>query len=640
MEKYLAELNDDQRAATTAIDGPLLVVAGAGAGKTKTLTYRMLYMIQNGIPARTILGITFTNKAAAEMRERMQLLLNVSPFDYAATPLLCTFHSLGVRLLREHGHHVGYGKQFSILDRDDALDLIKDAYEREGVNPKELDPKATQSRISRVRGDGQTFADMAEGNYRDELIARIGERYEALKKESQSVDFDDLIRLPYEIIRDNADVRAWCHKQWSHIHVDEFQDTSKLQYELVKLLVGDKHNICVVGDSDQNIYSWRGAEIRNILNFERDFPGTRIVTLGINYRSTDTIVAASNAVIEKNTLRIPKDIRAFKSEGERICMYGAMSEYDEGRFVVEKIRQALRDGVHLSEMAILYRQHFQSRVLEGACIESTIPYAVVGTKFFERREIKEALAYVRAAFNRASFADYKRIYTTPKRGIGKVALAHILSGSISSLAASAKNGYDAVQKALASIGNANKNAPSEVMRKTLEASGLLNLYKDMGGEEGTERLLNLEELVSFAKRYDNLPENQFDAMLDDIALMSDADERDEKKDAVSMMTIHAAKGLEFKRVFVVGLEQGLFPAERMAKNVEEREEERRLMYVAMTRAKEMLYLTYAATRTIYGKQGWQTPSEFLADIPPEYVCYDGNSDPSDASHVKTVYLDW
>ncbi|MBI5457629.1 UvrD-helicase domain-containing protein [Candidatus Kaiserbacteria bacterium] len=630
---YLEGLNAAQKEAVLHINGPLLIVAGAGAGKTKTIAHRIAHLVEEGIPASSILAVTFTNKAAEEMRQRIRSLLSAGdlpaeasaqagmrdrvrtllPHRAGGLPFVATFHSLGVRLLREFHEEVGVPRGFSIWDRDDSLRSVKAELKR--LDTEEWTPRQILGAISREKGGGKSLAEYREhaSTRREQAVALIWERYEQALAAEDSLDFDDLLVRTLTLVRGSARTLSLLQNRWHYIIVDEYQDTSNVQYELMKLLSGERRNMCVVGDLDQCIYTWRQAELENLLSFERVFPNVKVVRLEQNYRSTRTIIAAANAVIEKNTNRIPKTLFSENETGDPITMHGALDERHEAWFVVEQAATLIDGGVPPNEIAVLYRENSQSRVLEEAFLHAGLPYRVLGTRFFERKEVKDVLSYLRAALNPKGKGDLARIIGVPPRGIGRVTLEKMFSGQ-SLGAASAK--VAAFEATIAAIRHAiNTVNASEAVRFCIEASGIQKMY---GGktEEDAERLGNVRELANLAAKYESdEPPMGIERLLEEAALQSEQDELDMERDkgGISLMTVHAAKGLEFDAVFVVGLEQGLFPS---LHNDEARdpEEERRLFYVALTRARKHLFLSYAYERSKYGTREGTMPSEFLSDI--------------------------
>lgn len=629
--EHLNGLNPRQKEAVLVTDGPLLIIAGAGAGKTKTITHRIAHLIHTGVAPRHILAVTFTNKAAAEMRERVHKLLthtaeNSSNETFRGMPLLTTFHALGARLLREFHEEAGLPRGFVIWDRDDSTRALKRLLE--GLGMGDTTPRSVLSAISRKKGDGMS-AHEYEGEtktYREQAIARAWKAYEAVLKEEGALDFDDLLLKTLSLLRKNQAVLEKLRARWTHITIDEYQDTNKSQYEIARLLAGERRNLCVVGDTDQNIYSWRGADIEHLLSFEETFPGTKVVLLEQNYRSTRTILAAANAAISKNRRRKPKNLFTENDTGEPIGFFGGRNEIDEAWFVGQTIRKEIENGTPPREIAILYRENFQSRVLEEALLSFQIPYRVLGTRFFERAEVKDTLSYLRAALNPQSKNDMARIIAVPPRGIGKVTLDKMLAGEPLPKAASAK--VEAFKKILEKIKYAIETLPAaEAVRYAAEESGIEAMLKK-DEEEGQERLGNIRELMNLAVRYDTeAPPAGIERLLEEAALQSDQDSMDTAKvhgrndqNAVSLMTVHASKGLEFDTVFITGLEQGLFPSIREGDPSasfgasRDEEEERRLFYVALTRARKRLFLSYANERMKYGSREGAVPSEFLDDI--------------------------
>ncbi len=627
----LSHLNDRQKEAVLATEGPLLVLAGAGAGKTKTVAERIKKLVEQGISPSSILAITFTNKAAKEMRDRVHKMLDEDkglnfPVSSYEKPFVSTFHSLGVHILKEQAVHAGLKRHFTIFDRDDSKKAVKEALEKKDLDPKVHDPNRILGIISKEKGRGVSadeYESRREGGQFSNIVEEIWLEYEKILNRDGALDFDDLLLKTAKLLRTNSLVREYYQKRWEYVHIDEYQDTNRVQYEIGKLLVGSKNNICVVGDIDQNIYSWRGADIKNILDFERDYPEAKIVLLEENYRSTKTILEAANAIIEKNKMRRKKTLFTSNGEGAKIGVLSAYDEVTEAEFAASKALELIRSGALAEEIAVLYRANFQSRVLEEAFLQHKIPYQLLGTRFFDRKEIKDVLAYLRAGLNQDCIADMKRIINVPARGIGKVTLAKIFMGGEDSLPASTRVKIKDFRKLLEEIGKvAKEKRPSETVAFIITASGLESEWK-YGKDEDAERLLNAYELASFASRYDSLtPEEGVEAFLTDAALQSDQDELEGEKMGVRLMTVHASKGLEFDTVFVTGLEDGLFPHQRLNKeNISpaEAEEERRLFYVALTRARKKIYLSYTQVRTVFGSRQVNIPSEFIFDIPEELV---------------------
>ncbi len=638
MQSFLDGLNDAQTKAVLATDGPLLIVAGAGAGKTKTVVHRVCHLVSKGVAPSEILAVTFTNKAAKEMRERVQHLVECIPdvIRQGELPFVSTFHSLGVYLLRKFGAHEGSMKRFVILDDSDTMSLIKESLQFFGMDPKQHDPRSIKSTISRATNAMQTADDlMSEANPHYRLAGQVWKKYASLKREQKALDFDDLLIETAKLLEQNTEAIQWCHATWKYIHVDEYQDTNEVQYRIARALAGPEKNICVVGDSDQSIYSWRGANIKNILEFERDYPEATVVLLQENYRSTKNVIAAANEVITKNNYRTPKELFTNNADGEPISQYAAYDEADEANFIVERAIEHIDSGVPAEEIAVLFRTNFQSRVLEEAFLSYNIPYQVLGVRFFERKEVKDILSYARAALNPDSLVDIKRTINVPSRGIGKVTIAKVFAGERENLPVKARLAVDHYYDLLVRIAAyAETRSTSELLKFIIKETGFERMYKEE--HDGEERLENLKELVTLGLRYDHLaPIEGIEKLLEEATLMSDQDNLEQAK-GVKLMTIHASKGLEFNVVFVTGLEQGLFPHERDAKTPgPDGEEERRLMYVALTRARKKLYVTYASVRTIFGMREIRMPSEFLLDIPEELISRESRTG---EAGFGTVYL--
>ncbi len=625
--KYLEGLNERQKEAVLHISGPLLIVAGAGAGKTKTITHRIAYMVGSGIRPSSILALTFTNKAAGEMRDRTTRLLGLPPSSssYGArnTPLMTTFHSLGVRILREFAPEAGIPRSFAIWDRDDSIRVLKRTLTAAGVETR-FPPRQVLSRISREKGNGMTlekFAEQASSFYEQTIVEAWQAYEEALRKEG-GLDFDDLLLRTLNLLNDSPEVRETLRNRWPYLTIDEYQDTNTTQYDIARLIAGEKQNICVVGDIDQNIYSWRGADIKHLLSFEKTFPGTKVVLLEENYRSTQTILTAANAVIAKNTRRFDKRLTTGNPTGEAISVFAGGTEREEAFFVARNARELLGSGIRASEIAVLFRENFQSRALEEAFIAEGVPYRVLGVRFFDRAEVKDALADLRVALNPASITDFCRAAGSPPRGIGKTTLDKIAAGNETMLSSATRTKVVAFRSLLANIRTATATLPaSEAVRFTIKESGLEEMLVH-GSEEEREHLNNMYELVAHSARYDTLPPPEgIERLLEDAALMSEQDSLEEKQEVVSLMTIHASKGLEFDAVFITGLEHGLFPSERESDENRDPEEERRLFYVALTRARKLLYLTLAGSRLRYGSRETTVPSAFLDDIDERLISY-------------------
>lgn len=625
----LKGLNERQKEAVLATEGPLLILAGAGAGKTKTIAERIRHLVRKGTNPSAILAITFTNKAAREMRERVEHMLSEDktlnrPVSMLERPFVSTFHSLGVHILKEQATKIGIRRHFTIFDRDDSKKAIKEALEKAGLDTKTHEPNKILSIISKEKGRGaqaEDYADRGGFGYFSNVVGQVWLEYERILKRDNALDFDDLLVKTRDILRDNIEVRKYYMSIWKYIHIDEYQDTNRVQYEIAQLLVGPEHNICVVGDIDQSIYSWRGADIKNLLDFERDYPDAKVVLLEENYRSSKTILDAANAIIEKNKLRRKKNLFTSKDMGEKISVFQGFDEVSEAEFIASKAEELIKKGESPEEIAVLYRANFQSRVLEESFMRRGVPYQMLGTRFFERKEVKDIVSYVRAGLDPECLSDMKRVINVPARGIGKATIAKIFSGLEDDLPPAMRRKIGDFRQLLLDIKKSiSEKRASETIAFIIRASGLEQEWKT-DGEEGAARLENAYELVSFAARYDHLPgEEGIEKFLTDAALQSDQDEMREDNKAVRLMTVHASKGLEFDTVFVAGLEDGLFPHERIndgSRTPEESEEERRLFYVAVTRARKKVYLSYAQVRTVFGSRQVNIPSEFIYDIPEE-----------------------
>lgn len=614
---YLKGLNEAQKRAVLHQNGPLLIVAGAGAGKTKTITHRIAHLIATGVNPRAVLAVTFTNKAAGEMRERIFELLGTG----GGTPYVTTFHALGARLLREFADEAGIPKAFTVWDRDDSSRAIKKVLG--GLGYERLAPRQVLSVISRSKGDGLSVDGYLEREHSffARSVAEAWRGYNLLREKEGALDFTDLLSRTLEVLQKRSDVLEKLQGRWQYLTIDEYQDTNRAQFEIARLLAGENCNICAVGDLDQNVYSWNGADITNLLSFEKIFAGTTVVLLEENYRSTQTILTAANGVIDKNVRRIPKKLFTSNETGEAIQLFAGETERDEAFFIARETRALLGSGTKPSEIAVLFRQNFQSRGLEEAFIATGIPYRVLGVRFFERAEVKDLLSYIRAARNPQNMTDFARASATPSRGIGKVTLEKIAAGEEGKLAAGARTKIAAFRTTLAKIREAVETKPAaEAILIALKESGLEAMLK--GSDEDSDRLGNVYELVTHAARYNELPAPDGIAqLLEDAALMSDQDDLQEKKEMVSLMTMHASKGLEFDAVFVTGLEEGLFPSIREDDAARDPEEERRLFYVALTRARKHLYLTLAASRARFGQRESAPPSSFLEDIDSRLIAY-------------------
>jgi DNA helicase-2/ATP-dependent DNA helicase PcrA len=641
-------LNEAQQKAVEITQGPVLIIAGAGAGKTRVITHRILNLIKKGTAPYSILAITFTNKAAKEMRERVMKMIEEDkelnlPISFHDRPFVSTFHALGVHIIRENAGLIGLTRHFTIYDRADSRRAVKESLIQCSLDPKRFEPGTILNIISRAKSDGigrLEYLDHAK-DYIQEVVAQVWEKYEIILAKEKALDFDDLLLKAAELLEKHEQVRKKYNQLWKYVHVDEFQDTNKIQYKITRYLSEEHRNICVVGDADQNIYSWRGATIENILNFEKDYPESAVVLLEKNYRSTKNILAAANNVIEKNRMRKEKTLYTDNEHGEKIALMVSYTEIDEGRNIAEAVRKLIESGTSPREIAVLYRANFVSRVLEESFIKKNIPYQLVGVRFFERKEIKDVLSYIRAALNKESWGDIARVINVPTRGIGKATVAKVMSSREDLLPAAMKEKIKNFWKLLDDIHHEIlEKKPSEAVRFVIQETGIEKVLR-AGDMEDEERLLNIRELVSVATQYDHLPpEEGIEALLSNAALATDQDDLQKDEDAVKLMTVHASKGLEFERVFIAGMEQELFPFkhlddEKMSQS--EEEEERRLFYVAITRAKKKLYLSYCIIRNVYGAQRVNLPSEFIQDIDKNLI---EDEQPEKPSGAKAIFIDF
>lgn len=633
---YLNTLNSQQKEAVLHTEGPLLIIAGAGAGKTKTITHRIAHLIHGGVAGDSILAVTFTNKAAREMHERITHILDSlpetqGPYSGAhGRPTVATFHSLCVKILREHAPMLGLPRSFTIWDRDDQTKAVKEALKALDY-AESYEPRSMLSRISRSKGDAQTLEEFSRNANNPFLsaVAQVWARYEETLKKDHALDFDDLLLRTLLLLQGSDVVLKRLQERYQYITIDEYQDTNAVQFEIARLLAGERKNICVVGDVDQLVYSWRGAQVGNLLSFEKVFPGTKVILLEENYRSTKTILAAAHDVISKNTNRFEKRLFTNNDDGEALVLYSAQSEMDEAKHIATTAKQLIAEGTPAQEIAVLYRANFQSRALEQAFLDYGVPYRVLGTRFFERKEVKDVLSYLKAAVNPESRVDLARIIAMPPRGIGKGTFAHVLEGTTHELPNAARKKVDEFFALLTRINEAVLSLKaSEAVRAAIDLSGL-GAHFMKGDEESLERLGNIKELATLAAKYDALtaPEG-IEALLEEAALLGEQDSLDKSQPAVSLMTVHASKGLEFDMVFISGLEEGLFPMERNGAE-DDPEEERRLFYVALTRARKKVFLSHAATRMVYGNRDITVPSGFISDIDPGLI-----------SHKAPSLLEW
>ncbi len=636
----LAELNPAQREAAEAIKGPVLILAGPGSGKTRVITHRMAYLITVcGVNPRRIMAVTFTNKAAREMEERLLQLVSGSAKELT----MGTFHAICARILRRDGKAMGIDSQFVIYDADDQISLLKRSMQELGLDPKQYAPQSIASAISSAKSRLLTPGDYTQRgrSYFEEIVGRTYERYQQLLEESNALDFDDLLMKTVQLFRKSPEILSRYQERYLHVLVDEFQDTNLVQYELMKQIAGKHRNICVVGDPDQSIYSWRSADLRNILNFEKDYPDTKLVLLEQNYRSTKMILETASNVISPNQQRKPKNLWTNNEPGELTAIVETYTEQEEAQFVVNEAERLVGQGeVNLGDCAVMYRTNAQSRVLEEAFARYGTPYKLVaGTRFYERREIKDIIAYLRLIHNPHDSVSLLRVINVPQRGIGQQTLAKLSSWSKSM----GVSQYEALRLIAKSKGSeATPQHPFD-RRASQALTGFLNLIEDLtaqsrkldlvdsfdkvvessgyqqyllNGMDGEERWDNILELRTVAQQYRDLkPPEGLVAFLEGVALVSDVDGLDETTDRVTLITLHQAKGLEFPVVFIVGMEEGILPHIRSFDDPDQMEEERRLCYVGITRAKQRVYLVRAFRRSLMGSSTANKPSRFLDDIP-------------------------
>src|SRR5438034_1935216 len=633
----LQDLNPPQREAVTHPGGPLLILAGAGSGKTRVLAYRVAYLLrhQSIAPAR-ILAVTFTNKAANEMRERVDRLVGTA---VARAIWIGTFHHICSRILRRNGDRVGVGRNFLIFDEDDQRAVIRQCLKGLGLDERRFPPAVVLALIDRAKNEGVdhlAYAERANGWY-EEVVARVFNAYQRTLREQNALDFDDLLLEVVRLFGEAADVKEEYQDRFQHVLVDEYQDTNRAQYLIIRTLAEKHRNICVVGDDDQSIYRWRGADVRNILEFEQDYLDATIVKLEQNYRSTKTILQAAGEVLQHNPHRHRKALWTANPAGEPIVLYEAFDGHDEARFVVDEIAR-LRDGLRYRDFVVLYRTNAQSRLFEEQCLRAGIPYTIVGgVRFYERKEIRDIIAYLRLALVPADDASLTRIINVPRRGIGDVSFgrleAYARGHGLSVLEAMARPEAledlpKAAQRTAAELvdlvarlrDRASRVRTTDLIDAAVVETGYQAMLEAEGTDEAYSRLENLRELVTVAKEFEDVTgEESLNAFLQHLALVTDLDTWQEQVDRVTLMTLHSAKGLEFAVVFLAGLEEGLFPHARALEEAEGLEEERRLCYVGMTRAKQHLYLSHARTRTIFGSTMPGVPSRFLEEVPAELV---------------------
>lgn len=656
-KELLKGMNPRQAEAVQLTEGPLLIMAGAGSGKTRVLTHRIAYLIEEkGVNPWNILAITFTNKAAKEMKERVINLMEAGGEDV----WISTFHSMCVRILRRDVDHIGYSKNFTIIDSSEQLTLMKRVVKEQNIDPKKYDPRSILGAISNAKNELLTVAAYSarQGSLFEDIVARCYDLYQKELRRNQCLDFDDLIMLTIRLFQDNPEILQYYQRKFHYIHVDEYQDTNHAQYTLVNLLAAGFRNLCVVGDADQSIYGWRGADMQNILDFEKDYPDAQTILLEQNYRSTKNILSAANQVIGHNQNRKEKKLWTENDQGDKITYYRGDSERDEGRFIVSEIQRLQREQQRkYGDFAVLYRTNAQSRVVEETFLKASIPYKMVGGhKFYDRKEIKDILAYLQVIANPADSLSLLRIINVPKRGVGAGSIEKLQSFAAlhdfslleagQNVALSSLKGKAAteIEKLAQSLADFNQMIPylsvTELTREVLEKTGYEDELKRQNNLESQNRLENLEEFLSVTMEFDKTyeaqseeeqeaPEDKLTIFLNDLALLSDVDSYEEEASEVTLMTLHAAKGLEFPVVFLVGMEEGVFPLSRAMMEEAELEEERRLAYVGITRAEEALYLTNALSRTLYGKTQYNRPSRFVSEIESELLQGKGNGAPGE-----------
>ncbi|GFH40870.1 DNA helicase PcrA [Lactococcus insecticola] len=659
MNPLLVGMNDRQAEAVETTEGPLLIMAGAGSGKTRVLTHRIAYLIEEKlVNPWNILAITFTNKAAREMRERA-VTLNPRAQD----SLIATFHSMCVRILRRDADHIGYNRNFTIIDPGEQRTLMKRILKEQNVDPKKFTERTILGTISNSKNDLIT-AELYEKNANDMyslVVAKAYKRYETELKRSESMDFDDLIMNTILLFDRNPDVLAYYQGKFQYIHVDEYQDTNHAQYQLVQLMAKRFKNLCVVGDADQSIYGWRGADMQNILDFEKDYPDAKVVLLEENYRSTKTILKAANEVINNNKKRRPKDLWTQNPDGENIIYNRSGDEREEANFVAGQINYELQENNrNYSDFAVLYRTNAQSRAVEEALLKSNIPYTMVGgTKFYSRKEIRDVISYLNVIANHRDNISFERIVNEPKRGVGPKALDNLRDFAaqqntslleaardvtLSSLKGKAASELFGLAHILLNLADdIQQFSITELVTAVLDKTGYKKaLEVQTTSLEAQNRLENINEFLSVTQNFDekdDAPEGEtgldkLSRFLNDLSLVADTDSYEETSQ-VTLMTLHAAKGLEFPVVFLVGMEEGVFPLSRQAEDEDELEEERRLAYVGITRAEKVLYLTNASTRMLFGRTSYNQPSRFLREIDDELLTYSGQARKANASFNAT-----
>ncbi len=629
----LANLNDPQREAVEHEHGPLLIVAGAGSGKTRVITRRVGYLIAQGCRPESILAITFTNKAAGEMRERVAELVG------DGRVWMSTFHAFGARVLRAHGGPVGLRPGFTIYDRDDQISLVKDICGELGIDTQQMRPRVLQGSVSRLKNEGvpPDEAEASAGSYFDRNVARVYARYEEALREANAADFDDLLLRTAKLFSENPKILSRYQERFQHVLVDEYQDTNRIQDRLARDMAARCGNLCVTGDPDQSIYAWRGAQIRNILEFQDDFPGAKVVRLEQNYRSTGHILAAASGVVRHNQSRLMGDLWSELGDGEKVALTAADDEEAESDAVVRKVRELRDAGQPLAEMAVFYRTNALSRGLERALRLHNVPYELVGgVEFYQRKEVKDLLAYLRVLVNPDDAVAFLRVVNTPARGIGKTSMERLRAWGVPQglspfvaarradeapgLTARARKALTSFTKLLDELSATLQGTVESTLQAVLERTDYMAYLRDFGGQEGTDRIDNVKELQSALATYAvHAAEPSLAAFLEETALLSDVDSYSGAGDRLVLMTLHAAKGLEFPTVFMVGMEEGLLPHQRSLDDPASIEEERRLCYVGMTRAQRRLFLSYAGRRPVSGTWMPSEPSRFLDEVPAENV---------------------
>lgn len=656
MNPLIIGMNDKQAEAVQTTDGPLLIMAGAGSGKTRVLTHRIAYLIdEKYVNPWNILAITFTNKAAREMRERA-IALNPATQD----TLIATFHSMCVRILRREADYIGYNRNFTIVDPGEQRTLMKRIIKQLNLDTKKWNERSILGTISNAKNDllDEIAYEKQAGDMYTQVIAKCYKAYQEELRRSEAMDFDDLIMMTLRLFDQNKDVLAYYQQRYQYIHVDEYQDTNHAQYQLVKLLASRFKNICVVGDADQSIYGWRGADMQNILDFEKDYPQAKVVLLEENYRSTKKILQAANNVINHNKNRRPKKLWTQNDEGEQIVYHRANNEQEEAVFVASTIDNIVREqGKNFKDFAVLYRTNAQSRTIEEALLKSNIPYTMVGgTKFYSRKEIRYVIAYLNILANTSDNISFERIVNEPKRGVGPGTLEKIRSfayeqnmsllDSSSNVMISPLKGkaaqavWDLANLILTLRSKLDSLTVTEITENLLDKTGYLEALQVQNTLESQARIENIEEFLSVTKNFDDNPEitvegetglDRLSRFLNDLALIADTDDSATETAEVTLMTLHAAKGLEFPVVFLIGMEEGVFPLSRAIEDADELEEERRLAYVGITRAEQILFLTNANTRTLFGKTSYNRPTRFIREIDDELIQYQGLARPVNSS---------